>query len=108
MVTLYLFPYFVYVSSEDSGETMCVRVCARVSVCMCACVCEHSVAIFGPLYEIWVLIAHWLKSALTTSFVLLERICEEVGDSMFFFCRGFVQVGFNRHTCLSSHAFRGV
>ena len=89
MVTLYLFPYFVYVSSEDSGETICVRVCARVSVCMCACVCEHSVAIFGPLYEIWVLVAHWLKSALTTSFVLLERMCEGVGDSMFFFLSWF-------------------
>ena len=64
---------------------MCVRVCARVSVCMCACVCvcEHSVPIFGPLYEIWVLVAH--KSCFNDSIFQLERMCEGVGDSMFFF-----------------------
>ena len=90
-------------SSEDSGETMCVRVCARVSVCMCACVCvcEHSVPIFGPLYEIWVLVAY--KSCFNDSIFQFERMCEGVGDSMFFLfiCRGFVEAGVFPQTCMS-------
>ena len=80
----------------------CLCACECMCVCMCVCVCEHSVPIFGPLYKILVLVAHGLKSALTTLFVLFERMCEGVGDSMFFFiCRGFVEVGVFPQTCIS-------
>ena len=42
---------------------------------MCLCVCVGGgggVAIFGPLFEIWVLIAHRLNSAYMTVYVLVE------------------------------------
>ena len=40
---------------------------------MCLCVCVGGgVAIFGPLFEIWVLIAHRLKPAYMTVYVLVE------------------------------------
>ena len=41
--SLYLHPYFVYASSKDSGETLCVYVCVRACAHACvrarACVC---------------------------------------------------------------------
>ena len=49
-------------------------------------------AIFGPLHEIWVLIAHGLKFDLKTVCVLVERMCVGVGDSILYpmcFCEVF-------------------
>ena len=37
-----------------------------------SCVCVVGVAIFGLLFDIWVLIAHGLKSAYKTVYVLVE------------------------------------
>ena len=39
---------------------------------VCVCVCGGGGAIFGPLFEIRVLIAHRLKSAYMTVYVLVE------------------------------------
>ena len=54
MASLYIHQYFVYASSKHSVETVCVGGG------------RGERAIFGPLYEIWVLIARGLKSDLKT------------------------------------------
>ena len=45
-------------------------------MCLCVCVCVGGGggggAVFGSLFEIWVLIAHRLKSAYMTVYVLVE------------------------------------
>ena len=41
---------------------------------MCVCGGGGGGGISGPLYEDWVLVAHGLKSALKTVYVLVERM----------------------------------
>ena len=57
----------------------------RRFVCVCVCVGGGGGAIFGLLFEIWVLIAHRLKSAYMTVYVLVEWmwVCALNSHSMF-------------------------
>ena len=50
------------------------------------CVCVGGGAIFGPLFEIRVLIAHRLKSAYMTVFVLVEWMWVGAWNSHSMFC----------------------
>ena len=66
---------------------------------LCVCVCVWGggggggLAIFAPLFEIWVLIAHRLKSAYMTVYVLVEWIRVETWNSHVLYLTCFVEVG---------------
>ena len=49
-------------------------------------VCVVGLAIFGSMFQIWVLIAHGLKSAYKTVFVLVERMWVGAWNPHSMFC----------------------
>ena len=51
-----------------------------------SCVCVVGVVIFGPLFEIWVLIGHGLKSAYKTVYVLVEWMWLVAWNTHSMFC----------------------
>ena len=65
-----------------------------VCVCVCVCVCVRAGggAIFGPMYESWVLITHGIKSALKTVYVLVERLWVLALNRHSMYCIGHVFV----------------